>query len=96
MNKTFHLQVLTPEEVVFDDQITSLIAPGSDGYLGILVNHASLITTLIPGRFLITDKNEEKLYFHVGEGFLEVNNNECSLLIETLEHSEPFDMGSGI
>lgn len=92
----YHLQVLTPEEIIFDDQVISLIAPGALGYLGVLTNHAPLITTLKTGILIITDKNKEKHFYEVSGGFLEVNHNEVSLLVDAIQPAAAVNMGGGI
>lgn len=89
----YHLQVLTPEDIIFDDEVHSLVAPGADGYLGVLTDHASLITLLKEGNLVITDKKREKHFFKVSAGFLEVNHNEASVLVDTIEATTFVDMG---
>lgn len=96
MAKTYHLQILTPEQILFDEEVYSLIAPGGDGYFGVLADHAALITTLIPGKFMITDKDHKSHYYHISYGFFEVSKNHASVLLESIEKAEPFDMGAGI
>lgn len=92
----YHLKVLTPEEIIFDDEVLALIAPGSLGYLGVLTNHAPLMTTLKTGFLIITDKNKIKHFYKVSRGFLEVNRNQVYLLVDTIETSAPVNMGGGI
>lgn len=81
----YHLQVLTPEEIVFDDEVVALIAPGKQGYLGILTDHAPLITSLKSGLLVITDKNGKKISYNISKGFLEVSQNKASIIIEKLQ-----------
>jgi len=81
----YHLQVLTPEEIIFDDDIISVIATGFLGYLGILTHHAPLITTLKNGTLVITDKNNNKHFYQVSGGFLEVKHNKLSLLVDAIQ-----------
>lgn len=90
----YHLQVLTPEQIMFDDEVIALIAAGEQGYLGVLSNHASLITSLRAGVLIITDKNNKKIYYNASAGFLEVHKNKASIIIETLELREPVDIGT--
>ena len=89
----YRLQVLTPEEIILDDDVISLIAPGEQGYLGVLTDHAPIITSLKPGIIIITDKNNTKSYFNVSKGFLEVNSNNASIIVESICSREPIDIG---
>ena len=92
----YHLQVITPEKVIYDNKVTSIIAPGTDGYLGVLTDHAPLIATLGEGVFIITRQGKEKYFYKITGGFLEVNNNEVAVLVDSLEETTPHDMGGGI
>ena len=90
----YHLQVMTPEQIVFDDQVIALIASGEQGYLGVLTDHAPLITSLKAGVLIITDKSKIKLYYKASTGFLEVNHNKASIIVETIQTTEPVDIGT--
>ena len=83
---TYHLKILTPAEVVYDGDVESMVAPGEAGYLGVLANHAPLITTLKPGDLKIADANGEK-WFAISAGILRVAKNEAILLSESVEES---------
>lgn len=80
---TFQLQVVTPVEKVFDDQIDSLTAPGVDGYVGVLAHHAPLVCGLGKGKLTIRKGTQESFY-DVDGGFLEVRNNIATLLVDQL------------
>jgi F-type H+-transporting ATPase subunit epsilon len=80
----FRLQIVTTERVVFDGIVTSIIAPGASGYLGVLANHAPLLTTLVPGTLTVRHGDQVTLY-HITGGFLEVNQNVATLLADSLE-----------
>lgn len=83
----YHLQILTPEEVFFDGEVVSLIAPGTDGYLGVLANHTPLITSLKVGTLTLTNVNNEKTYYKVSKGFLEVAHNKASIVVDSIEQT---------
>lgn len=76
------LKIVTPEEVFFDGPVTSVIAPGSIGYLGILKDHAPLATTLEVGNLIVKDKEGHAVTYKVGHGFLEVQKNHILVLTE--------------
>lgn len=89
----YHLQVMTPEQVIFDDDVIAIIAPGENGYLGVLTNHAPLLVTLKVGILIITDKNNKKSYYQTSSGFLEVNHNKASIVVASIEPTAPVDIG---
>ncbi len=85
MAVTFHLEVLTPNRKAMDEQVVSIVVPGELGYLGVLANHAPLITTLSAGDLKVTfDGNQEK-YYQIAGGILKVARNEAVLLTESIE-----------
>jgi len=59
-------------------------AHGSDGYLGILPQHAPLITTLEPGPLNITESDENKVTFSVDRGIMEVRKNKVIVLADAI------------
>jgi len=88
----YSLTVVTPEKLVFQDQASSVVAPGTLGYLEILRNHAAIITSLQPGKLVITDKGNNKLLYAVSGGILEMFKNECTILADAIETPEEIDI----
>ncbi len=88
----FKLSVVTPIAVYFEGEVSSIVAPGSDGYLGILSNHAPLITSLEPGLLTIKDEKQGETEFAIGGGFLEVSNNKATILAESIEPLTEIDL----
>ncbi len=82
MAESFNLAILTAEGEDFERQAVSMIAPGGEGYVGVLAHHAPMITALKPGVMKVTDENDNTEYFAVGQGVLEVNNNGVSVLAD--------------
>ncbi|MEK6765042.1 MAG: ATP synthase F1 subunit epsilon [Planctomycetota bacterium] len=85
--RTFSLNVITPGKVVYSNEVTAVIAHGTDGYLGILAQHAPLITTLEPGQLSITEPDEKKVTFSVNKGIMEVRKNKVVVLADAVEKS---------
>jgi F-type H+-transporting ATPase subunit epsilon len=81
---SFHLQIISPQRVEFDGDVESLVAPGEDGYLGVLANHAPLLTTLKDGSLTFRPHNggagAKERYRVSGGGFLEVHRNKVIVL----------------
>ncbi|MBD3160920.1 MAG: F0F1 ATP synthase subunit epsilon [Candidatus Latescibacteria bacterium] len=92
MPGTFHLSLLTPQRSLLETEVESIVAPGSEGYLGILAHHAPLITALQPGRLEIRDAAREEQVFAVSGGFLEVSNNRATVLADAVERPDEIDV----
>src|SRR3990167_10379586 len=78
--KTFLLEIITPERVVYSEQVLMVTAPSSDGVIGILAGHVPLFTKLIEGEVKITTSSEE-FFLAIGGGFLEVTREKVTLLV---------------
>lgn len=88
----FKLSIVTPEQIFYDDEIDSLVAPGTEGYLGVLSNHAPLITSLKPGRIEFRDKEAKAHVVSISKGFLEVSANTASILCDAAENAGEIDV----
>jgi F-type H+-transporting ATPase subunit epsilon len=75
------LEIVTPEARTFSDDVDMVVIPGVEGELGILPQHAPLMTQLIPGEIKVT-QNGRDLYLAVGEGFVEVTQERVSILTD--------------
>lgn len=87
----FNLSIVTPEKIFYENEVASLIAPGIEGYLGVLTNHAPLITAITPGKVTVKDGSEEEIILSVSEGFLEVSANTATLLVDAAEFASDID-----
>lgn len=88
----FRLSIVTPEKTFYDAEISSLVVPGTEGYLGILSHHAPLITALKPGRIEFRDADDKVKLAAVSGGFLEVSNNVATLLADAAEFADDIDI----
>ena len=88
MAAVYNFKILTPNAKAFDAEVSSIVAPGELGYLGVLANHAPLITTLKRGRLTIRfDDGREELH-QISGGILKVANNVAILLTESIEAAD--------
>ncbi len=85
MAATYKLQVISPERVVLDEEVISLIAPGTEGYLGVLANHAPLLASLAEGTLTVKKEIGSEQKYHLTGGFLEVANNKAVILADRLD-----------
>ncbi len=88
----FRLSIVTPEKTFFDAEVASLTLPGSEGYLGVLSNHAPLITALKPGKIEYKDADNNSRFVAVSGGFLEVSGNVATLLADAAEETGDIDL----
>ena len=77
-------RILTPEASLLDEDVNSLVIPGSDGYMGILPKHAPLIAALAPGIVRIRRLGGEEAFFVVGRGAASVERDVATILAETV------------
>ena len=84
------LEIITAERKVYDDDVELVVAPGSDGELGILSNHAPLMSTLQPGELVIRKEGEDT-YLAVSGGFIEVLDDKVTVLADAAEKSDEID-----
>lgn len=85
MADVLHLRVLTDAGVAVEDEVVSIVAPGELGYLGILKNHAPLVTTLVPGHLSWRRPDGTLKQLEVGAGFLEIVRNRCTILTSDIK-----------
>ncbi|PJG82530.1 F0F1 ATP synthase subunit epsilon [Caviibacterium pharyngocola] len=88
---TFKLTVVSAEESIFNGDVKSIQATGTEGELGILPGHTPLLTAIKPGIVKITleSGNEEVIY--VSGGFLEVQPNVVTVLADVAIRGKELD-----
>ena len=86
-DRSFIFKIVTPDEMVFEGKTTSVVAPGSLGYLGILKDHAPLVTTLDKGNLTYKDESDKVHPFKIEGGFLEVLKNRVLVLTDQVLRS---------
>jgi F-type H+-transporting ATPase subunit epsilon len=79
-----YLEIITPDNKVFNGDVLSANFPGSTGAFEVEVNHAALISTLGKGNIVIKEKNLPEKTFKVDGGLIEVLNNKIIVLAETV------------
>ena len=75
------LKIVSPEKVVYDGDIESVIVPGTLGQFGMLDNHAPIISSLTDGMVVYTGKDGNQS-IEVHGGFVEVKKNEVCVCVE--------------
>jgi F-type H+-transporting ATPase subunit epsilon len=83
------VDVITPEGSVYGGEAEIVVVPGTAGELGVLANHAPLISSLKPGEMHVTDLEGKRHEFATDGGFISVRKNETLVLVgEAVPHAE--------
>ena len=90
------LRVLTDTGLAIDEPAVSIVAPGEPGYLGILRNHAPLVTTLTAGTLRWTQPDGGQRVLRLGGGLLEVARNHVTILTDRADAPQPVETRLGI
>ena len=84
-------RVITPEEVIYDGEANLVIARIADGDLGVLVDHAPLVSTVEVGEVRIRE-GDEQLVYATSDGFFKVSENLVQVLVEEAVSAEDIDV----
>ena len=88
----FKLEIIAPDRIVFQDDATSLSAPGVEGGFQILYNHAPFLSALEIGQIKVKDRQGVDALYATSGGFVEVRDNHVVVLVETAERAEDIDI----
>ena len=85
-----HCQIVTQDKLLFEGPVDIVVAPGTEGEMGILPNHTPLLTTLDFGVLRIRYQDEEQA-FAIAGGFLEVRPDVVTVLADVGELVDEID-----
>jgi len=91
MDKTMHIDIVTPEKITFQGDIKEIMAPGIEGEFGVLPGHAPFATVLRAGVVTIINNSGAEEIIAISGGYVEVESSKVILLVETAEKSEEID-----
>lgn len=78
-----HLEIITPDQKVFEGEVSEATFPGADGSFQVLKNHAAIISALVKGTVSYTTTEGQKSLI-VDAGVVEVNDNKIIVLAEKI------------
>lgn len=88
--KTIHFKLITPEKIVFEDDVQAVYAKGTKGSFGILPNHIAFMSTLAVDTAKVVKDGEEIIFSVIGGAF-QFKNNEAIILTEAAENGKDID-----
>ncbi|MGC9036701.1 MAG: F0F1 ATP synthase subunit epsilon [Verrucomicrobiia bacterium] len=84
------LEIVTPEAVIFSDEVDMVTLPGIEGEMGVYPMHVPLMTQIVPGELKFIKSGEETL-MAVGEGFAEITTDKVSILTDMAIQAKDID-----
>jgi F-type H+-transporting ATPase subunit epsilon len=91
-DKYIQFEIVTPEKVVLQEEITQITVPTKAGEITVLPNHIPLVSSLLPGVVHVKTKDGRDEIMSISGGFLEVLKNKVVILADTAERAEEIDL----
>jgi F-type H+-transporting ATPase subunit epsilon len=89
---TFEIEIATPERLLAREQVIRAQIPAKNGYLGVLPDHAPLLSELGIGALTYTMPDDHRFSLAIRGGFLEINNNVVRVLTDFAEKGQEIDV----
>ncbi len=90
MASTLKLEIVTPEAMIYSEDVEMVTLPGSEGEMGIYPQHVPLMTQIIAGE-IIARKDGRDYFLAVGEGFAEITGQRVAILTDMAIKAENID-----
>ncbi len=92
LSRSFHLEIRTPEQLIYEGDVTSVHAPGVEGNLQILPGHIPFLTALDVGDIRIRESSDTSQLMATSGGVFEVLRTGVTALVETAEWASEIDV----
>jgi F-type H+-transporting ATPase subunit epsilon len=90
MAETLKLEIVTPEGVVYSQDVEMVTLPAKDGEIGILPQHIRLMTRMLPGAITVQKSGQEE-FIAVGGGLVEVTSDRVAILTDMAVAADKID-----
>ena len=90
MPNTLRLEIVTPEAVVYSQDVEMVTLPSVNGQMGVLPQHIRLMTQMVPGEMIVRRDGHDD-FLAVGEGLVEVTNERVSIVTNMAVAVESID-----
>ena len=92
MAASFSLSIVTPEKVFFDGETAQIIVRTTEGDIGVLANHTSLVADLPSGPLKVKMEDGSWKTAAISTGLLKVGGNKVSILANAVEWADEIDL----
>jgi len=90
MAETLRLEIVTPDAIVYSEEVEMVTLPSVEGELGILPQHVRLMTQLVPGEIIVRKGGHDE-FLAVGEGLVEVTGKRVAILTDMAIAADKID-----
>ena len=90
MAETLKLEIVTPVEIAFSEDVEMVTLPAIEGQMGVYPHHLHVITQIEPGELIVTQKGQERS-LAVGEGLVEITATRVSIVTDMAIAAERID-----
>lgn len=92
MGRTLICEIITPERIVYTNEVAMVVAPTVDGEIGILPRHAPLVSALKPGEIRVRRDNDQVEWFAIAGGYIQVHEDKVIILADHAAASSQIDI----
>jgi F-type H+-transporting ATPase subunit epsilon len=90
MAATLRLEIVTPQEIAFSEDVAMVTIPAIEGQIGVYPQHVRLITQLVPGELVVTQDGRDR-FLAVGEGLVDVSPDRVAIVTDMAIPAENID-----
>ncbi len=90
MAATLKLEIVTPDQVAYSEQVEMVTLPAVEGEMGIYPQHVPVLTQVVPGE-VIARKEGRDYFLAVGEGFVEITGERVAIMTDMAIRAENID-----
>jgi F-type H+-transporting ATPase subunit epsilon len=90
VDNTLRLEIVTPDAVVYSEDVDMVTLPGVEGQMGVLPQHVPLMTQMVPGEMIVRKGGQDR-FLAVGEGFVEITGDRVAVLTDMAVAAESID-----
>jgi F-type H+-transporting ATPase subunit epsilon len=90
MAETLRLEIVTPQAVVFSEDVHMVTLPAIEGQMGVYPHHVRLITQIVPGEIIVTIGGTEQ-FLAVGEGLVDISAHRVAIVTDMAIPADQID-----
>jgi F-type H+-transporting ATPase subunit epsilon len=90
MAETLKLEIVTPQAIVFSEDVNMVTLPAVEGQMGVYPQHVHLITQVVPGELIVTKDGQDR-FLAVGEGLVEITAQNVAIVTDMAIPAEQVD-----